>query len=61
MHIIILEEEELTRKATVRNFRTVQMEGLREREVELYNLYMIIALDYRIRSLIATSSVRLAM
>ena len=59
----IFEEGELDKKATVRKFRTVQMEGSRsvEREVEHYNLDMIIALGYRIRSLIATSSVRLAM
>lgn len=52
----IFEEGELTREATVRKFRTVQMEGSRsvEREVEHYNLDMIIALGYRIRSLIAT-------
>ena len=50
----IFEEGELSEDSTVRNFRTVQMEGLREREVEHYNLDMIIALDYRIRSLIAT-------
>ena len=59
----IYQEGELDEGATVRKFRTVQMEGSRnvEREVEHYNLDMIIALDYRIRSLIATSSVRLAM
>lgn len=52
----IFEEEELTKEATVRKFRIVQMEGLRsvEREVEHYNLDMIIALGYRIRSIIAT-------
>ena len=48
--------KELTKETTVRKFRTVQMEGLRtvEREVEHYNLDMIIALGYRIRSIIAT-------
>ena len=52
----IFEEKELTKEATVRKFRTVQMEGSRtvEREVEHYNLDMIIALGYRIRSIIAT-------
>lgn len=52
----IFEEGELDKEATVRKFRTVQMEGSRsvEREVEHYNLDMIIALGYRIRSLIAT-------
>ena len=48
--------KELTKEATVRKFRIVQMEGSRnvEREVEHYNLDMIIALGYRIRSIIAT-------
>ena len=48
--------KELTKEATVRKFRTVQMEGSRtvEREVEQYNLDMIISLGYRIRSIIAT-------
>lgn len=52
----IFEEGELTREATVRKFRTAQMEGSRsvEREVDHYNLDMIIALGYRIRSHIAT-------
>ena len=52
----IFEEEELTKEATVRKFRIVQTEGSRsvEREVEHYNLDMIIALGYRIRSIIAT-------
>lgn len=52
----IFEEEELTKEATVRKFRIVQMEGSRnvEREVEHYNLDMIIALGYLIRSIIAT-------
>lgn len=52
----IFEEGELSREATVRKFRTVQIEGARkvERIVEHYNLDMIIALGYRIRSIIAT-------
>lgn len=52
----IFEEEELTKEATVRKFRTVQIEGSRqvEREVEYYNLDMIISLGYRIKSKIAT-------
>ncbi len=52
----IFEEEELTKEATVRKFRTVQTEGNRnvEREVEYYNLDMIISLGYRIKSKIAT-------
>ena len=52
----IFEEEELAKEATVRKFRTVQNEGERkvEREVEYYNLDMIISLGYRIKSKIAT-------
>ena len=52
----IFEEGELTKEATVRKFRTVQTEGNRsvEREVEYYNLDMIISLCYRIKSKIAT-------
>ena len=52
----IFEEEELTKDATVRKFRTVQNEGTRivEREVDFYNLDMIISLGYRIKSKIAT-------
>ena len=52
----IFEEGELTKEATVRKFRTVQTEGNRsvEREVEYYNLDMIISLGYRIKSKIAT-------
>ena len=52
----IFEEEELAKESTVRKFRTVQVEGSRqvEREVECYNLDMIISLGYRIKSKIAT-------
>ena len=52
----IYKEEELTPDATVRKIRTVQKEGNREvsRELEYYNLDMIIALGYRINSKIAT-------
>ena len=52
----IYEDGELMKEATVRKFRTVQLEGSRsvEREVEHYNLDMIIALGYRVRSIIAT-------
>ncbi len=48
----IFEDGELDPAATVRNFRTVQREGSREvtREVELYNLDMVIALGFRVRS-----------
>jgi hypothetical protein len=53
----IFEEGELTKEATVRKFRTVQKEGHRnvEREIEHYNLDMIISLGYRIKSSVATS------
>lgn len=52
----IFTEGELTKEATVRKFRTVQNEGNREvsRDVEYYNLDMIISLGYRIKSSIAT-------
>ena len=52
----IYADGELEKESTVRFFRTVQQEGSRsvEREVEHYNLDMIIALGYRVRSLIAT-------
>ncbi len=52
----IYTDEELTPEATVRKIRTVQTEGNREvsRELEYYNLDMIIALGYRINSKIAT-------
>lgn len=52
----IFEDGELFREATVRKFRTVQIEGTRkvEREVEHYNLDMILSLGYRVRSVTAT-------
>ena len=52
----IFEEGELIKESTVRKFRIVQLEGSRcvEREVEHYNLDMIIALGYRVRTIIAT-------
>ena len=48
----IFEDEELEPEATVRQFRTVQTEGSREvtREVEHYNLDMVLALGFRVRS-----------
>jgi hypothetical protein len=48
----IFEDGELTPVATVRLFRTVQAEGEREvtREVEHYNLDMVLALGFRVRS-----------
>ena len=48
----IFEEEELNPISTVRNYRTVQKEGIREveRDIEYYNLDMIIAIGFRVRS-----------
>lgn len=53
----IFSEGELSPEATVRKIRTVRAEGSRqvERELEHYNLEMIIALGYRINSRIATN------
>lgn len=52
----IYEEGELAEEATCRKFRQVRQEGERmvNREIPFYNLDMIIALGYRVRSLIAT-------
>ncbi len=52
----IYSDEELSPEATVRKIRTVQKEGDREvsRELDYYNLDVIIALGYRINSKIAT-------
>lgn len=48
----IFEDGELDAKATIRNFRIVQNEGGRKvsREVDYYNLNMILAVGYRVRS-----------
>lgn len=48
----IFQEGELKVASTVRNYRTVQMEGNREvsRDVDFYNLDMIIAIGFRVRS-----------
>lgn len=48
----VFEEGELERDATVRKFRTVQMEGDREvaRQLEYYNLDVIISVGYRVKS-----------
>ena len=48
----ILEDGELSEAATVRKFRTVRLEGEREvsRELVHYNLDMIIAIGYRVRT-----------
>jgi len=49
-------EGELSREATIRKYRIVQTEGSREvsREVEYYNLDMIISVGYRVTSAVAT-------
>ena len=48
----IFSEGELIQNATVRNFRTVQIEGSREveRNIEYYNLDVIISVGYRVKS-----------
>ncbi|MCD6397014.1 MAG: virulence RhuM family protein [Spirochaetaceae bacterium] len=48
----IFDSNELSKKATVWKFRTVQIEGKRivSRDIEHYNLEIIIALGYRINS-----------
>lgn len=57
MHIKnVLDEKELEANRTIKNFLIVQKEGQREvsRDIEYYNLDMIISVGYRIRSKIAT-------
>ena len=48
----IIEDGELSEAATVANFATVQLEGDRqvERDIEYYNLDMIISVGYRVKS-----------
>lgn len=52
----IFEEEELEQRSTVRKFRTVRKEGNRQvsRELEFYNLDLILSVGYRIKSKTAT-------
>lgn len=52
----IYEEGELVPEATVKNYLTVQREGNRDvqRQLEHYNLDMVISVGYRVKSLIAT-------
>jgi len=52
----IFEEGELQPESTVRKFRTVRTEGNRqvEREIEHYNLDVIISVGYRVKSLRGT-------
>jgi hypothetical protein len=57
MHIRnIFEEGELTPEATLKKFLTVRQEGARQvqRNLDFYNLDMIISVGYRVKSLIAT-------
>jgi hypothetical protein len=53
----IFEEAELKQEATVKYYLTVQKEGGREvsRELEYYNLDLIISVGYRVKSSIATA------
>ena len=48
----VFAEGELQREATIRKFRIVQQEGTRsvEREVDFYNLDVIISVGYRVKS-----------
>ncbi len=52
----IYEEEELGREATVKKYLTVRKEGTREvgRQLDYYNLDMIISVGYRVKSNVAT-------
>ena len=52
----IYEEGELQQEATVKKYLTVRREGNRDvrRELDFYNLDMIISVGYRVKSLIAT-------
>jgi hypothetical protein len=52
----IFDEGELSREATIRKFRIVRVEGIREvaREVEHYNLDGVIAVGYRVKSIRGT-------
>ncbi|WP_375579461.1 RhuM family protein [Marivirga tractuosa] len=48
----VFQEGELERNSTVRKFRKVQIEGTREvsRDLEYYNLDVIISVGYRVKS-----------
>ncbi len=52
----VFEEGELVPEATVANFATVQFEGNRrvERNIDYFNLDMIISVGYRVKSAVAT-------
>ena len=49
----VFEEEELERNSTIANFATVQTEGKREveRNIDYYNLDVVISVGYRVKSL----------
>ncbi len=53
----IYKEAELEEKSTIRKFRIVQKEGGREvaRDVDFYNLDLIISVGYRVKSSVATT------
>jgi len=53
---IIFKQKELEKNSTIRKIRIVQKEGNREveREVEHYNLDMIISIGYRVNLITAT-------
>lgn len=53
----VYKEQELEKKSTIRKFRVVQKEGKRaiEREIEFYNLDVIISVGYRVKSQEGTS------
>lgn len=53
----VYKTEELDEKSTIRKFRIVQIEGNREveREINHYNLDMILAVGYRVNSKKATT------
>ena len=53
----IYKTRELSKKPTIRNFRIVQMEGNRKikRDIQHYNLDLILSVGYRVNSKKATS------
>ncbi len=52
----IYDEGELLRKPTIRKYRIVQKEGVRKvkRQLDHYNLDMVLSVGYRVKSKIAT-------
>jgi len=56
----VFEDQELAPEATVAKFATVQTEGGREvsREIEFFNLDVILSVGYRVKSLRGTQSCR---